>query len=93
MRLRLQRSVLGKGLGLVVQRQPEGLGSSAPRAGEWSTTAEGTWEENWACRKNKVPLLGRVRGGGVDGHRSFFLCACADSQRVGLWAVRDLLHH
>ena len=45
LRLRLWRSVLGRGLGLAVGRQPEGLGSSATWAGEWSTTAKGVWEE------------------------------------------------
>ena len=33
-------------------------------AGEWNTMAEGTWEEVWAHRTTKVPLLGRARGGG-----------------------------
>ena len=62
LRLRLQRSVLGRGLGLTVWKQLEGLGSGAPRAGEWSATAEGNWEEVWAHRRSKVPLLGRARG-------------------------------
>ena len=31
--------------------------------------AEGTWEKVWTCRRGKVPLLGKVRGGGVDRHR------------------------
>ena len=29
-----------------------------------NATGEGTQEEVWACRRSKVPLLGRVRGGG-----------------------------
>ena len=33
LKLRLQRSVPGRGLGLAVWRKPEGLESSAPRAG------------------------------------------------------------
>ena len=39
--LRLQRSVPRRGLGLVVWGQPEGLRSSAPRAGEQFTTGLG----------------------------------------------------
>ena len=66
------------------------LGSSVQRAEEWSATAEGT-QEVWALRKSKAPLLGRARGEGKDHHRSVFLCRCADSQRVGLQAVRLLL--
>ena len=31
-------------------KQLEGLGSGAPRAGEWSATAEGNWEEVWEFR-------------------------------------------
>ena len=34
LRLRLQRSALGKGLGLAVRRQPEGLGSSVTQPRE-----------------------------------------------------------
>ena len=70
LRLKLQRSVPGRGLGLAVWRQPERLWSGMPQAGEWNATAEGTQEEVWACRRNKVPLLGRARGGGVDSHRN-----------------------
>ena len=36
-----------------------------PQAGEQSTTSEGAQEEAWACRRSKVPLLGRSGGGGV----------------------------
>ena len=61
--LRLQRSVLGRGLGLAVWRQPEGLRSNVPSAGEWNSTAEGSREEVWACRRSKPPLLERVRTG------------------------------
>ena len=39
-------------------------------AGEWNTTAEGTWEEVWAHRRNKGPLLGKRRVRGVDHHRN-----------------------
>ena len=51
-------------------RQPEGLRSSVPWAGEQNAIAEGNWEEIWAHRKGKVPLLGRVRGGGEDHYRN-----------------------
>ena len=35
LRLRLQRSVLGRGLGLAVWREPKGLRNSALQVGEW----------------------------------------------------------
>ena len=57
------RSVLGRGLGLAVWRQLEGIRSGAPRAREWSATAKRTWEEVWAHRSSKVPLLGKTRRG------------------------------
>ena len=37
-------------------------------AGEWNTMAEGNWEKVWACKRNKAPLLERVRGGGGPNH-------------------------
>ena len=43
-------------------------------------------EEIWACRRSKVPLLGRARGGGMDSHRNLFLCTYVKFRRVGhLW--------
>ena len=33
-----------------------------------------------ACRRSKVPLLGRVRGGGADHHRNLFPCTHTDSE-------------
>ena len=51
-------------------RQPEGLGHGVPWAGEQNATSKGTQEEVWACRRRKVPLLGRVRVGGADRHRN-----------------------
>ena len=85
LRLRLQRSLPGRGIRLAVWRQPEGLGSGVPQAGEQSAIAEGTQDKVWAYRRNKVPLLGRVRGRGVDHHRNLFHVH-ADSQMVGhLW--------
>ena len=94
LRLRLQRSVLGRGLGLALWRQPEGLGRSMPQAGEQNTTAGGTQEEVWTHRRSKVLLLGRARGEGTDRHRNLF--PCAGSQRVGhllqrLWVARGHL--
>ena len=67
LRLRLQRSVPGSGLGLVVWNQPKGQGSSVLlversgtlRAGEWKAMAEGTQEKVWTHRRDKAPLLGR----------------------------------
>ena len=61
-----------------------------PKAGEQSTTVKGI-QEVWGHRRSKVPLLVRARGEAVDGHRNSFLCTCADSWRVGLWAVKHLL--
>ena len=58
LRLKLWRSAPGRGLGLAVWKQPEGLGSSVPWAGEWKTTAEGTQEEVLAHQRSKAPLLG-----------------------------------
>ena len=60
-RLRLWRS----GPGMAIWRQPEGLGSSAPKAGKQSATAKGSQEESWVCRRSKSPLLGWARGGRV----------------------------
>ena len=96
LRRRIWRSVPGKGLGLAVWRQPEEvvcqrLRSGMPWAGECNATAEGTWEEVWAHRRSKAPLLGRVRGSGADCHRNIFLCTRMDSWRVGLWVVRYLM--
>ena len=83
LRLRLWRSILGKELVLALWRQPEGLGSRAPRAGEWSATARGTQKEDWAGRRIKAPLLGRARGEGADPTMGISLFALVDSWRVG----------
>ena len=32
--------------------------------------SRGNWEEVWACRRSKVPLLERARGGVADHHRN-----------------------
>ena len=68
-------------------------------AEEGNATAEGTREKVWTCRRGKVPLLGRARGGGTDHYRKLShwnMCILAGSQRAGwlwlrLWAVRSLL--
>ena len=57
-------------------RQPEGLESGVPRAGEWSSSATGNWEAEWACKRSKVLLLGKAIGGGVDCHRNISLYTC-----------------
>ena len=71
-----------------------------PQAGEWNVMTEGTWEKVQTRRRGKVPLLGRVRGGGVDCHRKFpvpkHARVLAGSQRVGqlwlrLWVAKSLL--
>ena len=56
------------------------------RDGEENATAKGT-REVWPCRQNKMPLLGRIRGGGADHHKNNFLCTSMDSWRVGLWVM------
>ena len=69
LRLRLWRSGMGSGLVLTVWGQPWGLRSDVPWAGEWNAMAEGNWEKVWACRRSKVPLLCKVRGG-ANCHRN-----------------------
>ena len=49
-----------------------GLESGTPRGGEQSATAEVVQEVAWAHRRNKVPLLGRVRGKQYNHHRVSF---------------------
>ena len=74
LRLRLQRSILGRGLRLPLWEQYEGLRSSVPWAGEWYTAEEGNAEEGNAmaegtqakvrtCRRGKEPVLGREEEG------------------------------
>ena len=94
LRLGHRRSVPGRGLGLVIWRQPKGLRSSVPQMGEQYTgeryaRAEGTWEKVQTHRRGKMPLLGRARGG-ADRHRKLLVPECAHmpmgSQRAGqLW--------
>ena len=79
LRLRIWKSVLWRGLGLAVWRQPEGLRRCVLWAGKQSATVEGNQEEAWDLRRGRAPLLKRVRGRGVDCHTNIFLCACVDS--------------
>ena len=48
----------GRGLGLAVWRQSEGLGSGVPQAGEWNTTAKGSREEVWAAGEARCHCWG-----------------------------------
>ena len=61
-----------------------------PWVGEENTMVEGTQEKVQTCRRGKAPLLGRVRGEGVDCHRKLPSPECTPvpggSQRAGwLW--------
>ena len=69
LRLGLQRSDPGRGLGLAAWRQLEG-------ARVWCSTTKGVWEEARARQKGKVPLFWDMRGEGQDHHMSFFIQAC-----------------
>ena len=60
-----------------------GWGSGVLWARDWNATAEGTCEKVWACRRSKVPLLGRARGGGADLHRNLPVPMSVGSQRMG----------
>ena len=53
-----------------------GQGSTVLQAGEWNAMAEETREEVWA-QSGKVPLLGKVRGGGADHHKNCSVHALA----------------
>ena len=68
----------------------EGLRSSASRAKEGNTTAEGTWEKVWTCRRGKAPLLGRGEKEGRSAignslHRSVHMPTYLE----GGWLCRD----
>lgn len=76
LRLGLWRSVLQRGLGSAVWRQPERAGSGVHQP---TVTMEG--RRRPGCQRSKVPLLGSVRRWGrVDCHRNFFLRAHISSQ-------------
>ena len=47
----------------------QGQGSSMPQAEEGIAMAEGTQGKVQTCRRGKVPLLERARGGGAGSHR------------------------
>ena len=62
--------------------QPEGLGNSVPQAEEGNTTAKGTQEKVQTCRREKMPLSGRARGGGADAvGNSLHLKVCPQALR------------
>ena len=66
LRLRLQWSVPRSELSLAVWRQPEGLGSSVPQAGEKNTTAEETLGGGLGQQEKQGAIVGegeRRRGG------------------------------
>ena len=66
-------------------RQPEGLGSSVPRAGEQSVTAEGTQNLLWAHSRSKaISGEGKRRRGGLP--HQYFSLQSMDSQKVELQA-------
>ena len=87
LKLRLLRSVPGRGLGLAVWGQPERLRSTVPPAGErgvlrvggWAAPAEGSREKVWPCRGSKAPLLGRGEEEGQAPQET--LCAGAQALR------------
>ena len=56
LRLRLQRSV--PDYGWLYGDSLRELGSGVPRPGEQSATAEGNWEEVWACREARCHCWG-----------------------------------
>ena len=87
LRLRLWRSVLGRGLGFAVRGQPEGLRRGVPRAGEvcatgWGVECHGRGNpgEGLGLRRSKAPLLGRARGEGADCHRNLPMHMCGLSE-------------
>ena len=63
-------------------RQPEGLGTSASRAADLSTTVEGIWEDVWACRRSMVSLLG---GQEKEGGTAIGICFSAHVQTLRGW--------
>ena len=88
LRLRLQRSVPGKGLGLTVWRQSERAREQCTKAWGAKHYSQRKLEEVWGLRRSKAPLLGKARGAGPDCHRNAFLCTHMDSWRVGPQEVR-----
>ena len=75
MRLRLQCSVPGRRLELAVWIQPEGIGSSVPRAGGQSATTKGVREEPGPAGQARCHCgVGERRRGRIIIGISF--CAC-----------------
>ena len=72
LRLRLWRSVLGRGLVFAVWRQPKGLGTGAPWTGEQSVTAKGALEESLSKGGARTIFgKGEKRSGGISIGISF----------------------
>ena len=57
------------------------LGHSAPRAGVWITTENGTWEEFWACGRRHI--VGEGKRGGVDHNRSLHTHELSEGKSMG----------
>ena len=107
LRLRLQRLVQGRGLGLAVWGLPKGLRSSAPWAGKWYTMGwvvehhgRGNPGEGPGLQERQGAIVGKGerRRGQTDIGNSphLSLCMPAGSQRAGwLWSrlhvARNLL--
>lgn len=87
LKLRLQKSDWGRGLGLAVWRQPEG-------AGVWGTTTGMYKEEAWGCQRGKSPLLGDTWGEEQDCHKNFFpdTCTCRQVPPTGAPGL-GMSHH
>ena len=93
LRLKLCRSVPGRGLGLAVWGQPKGLRSTVPQAGEWCAMG---WGVECHGRGNPKDGLGpqeKQSSTGGEGKRrarppsvGISMCSCTGSQRAGrLW--------
>ena len=86
LRLRIQRLILRRGLGLAVWRQSEGLSSSVPQVGDQCAAGWGMEHyDRGNHRRSKAPLLGRVRGGKVYCHRNLPVHARALKVGGRLW--------
>ena len=65
LRLSLPRSIPGRGLGLAMWRQPEGLESTAPRAGDRNTIAQGGTGGGLGMPEKQGTIWGERCGGGT----------------------------
>ena len=75
-------------------RQPEGLGSGVPQAGEQRATAKGTQEEVWAHRRSKLALWG---GQEEEGQTAIGISvpanACRLTEAGHLWHRLQVVRH